>query len=876
MSEPPNSERPESGQGAGETDRLLRRLRGRREAARIALLFERIWPALWPPLGVAGLFVCLALLGVPRLLPPWAHTLLLAVTAVAVVILLLRGLRGLATPDDAAADRRLEIASGLRHRPLSVLADRPSSSNPAADALWTAHVARAVRQVRRLRVGVPRPGLARRDRRALRGGLVVALVAALVIAGSDGPARLADAMTPNLPIAPAPQAAQLQVWVTPPSYTGLAPLFLKQEGGPVSVPSGSHLTASLTGGEGAPPSLALNGRAEPFRALDAASFQGDLDLTGGGRLTVRRGGRELAGWDLSVLANRSPAIAWSEPPGPAPRGLQTRLPWQVSDDYGVVQLRAELRLRERPDAPPIELSIPIPSGSAKSAKGVNLQDLTANPWAGLPVTARLVGHDAAGLTGSSPDAGFTLPERIFHHPVARALVAVRKQLSLDPDDRASAVAELDKLLLAPQALGNDTGAFLNLADIYYRLVRGRSPQSVEQAQQLMWELALHLEEGGAERSARALEAAREAVRQALDRATANPSEKNRAELDQKLKELENAIRQHLEALLEQAKREGADLSFDPDAQHLDSRDLQRMAEAAREAAKQGKMDEARNRMAELERMLDQLRNARPERGRANAKNAEKRQRGQQQMGALQDMIGRQGGLLDRAQERAGQPTDRRGEPREPRAGGRDAKPGGQSREENQGAAREADRRVQQALRRALGELMQQFGDLTGQVPRSLGEADQAMRDAGQALGQGRDDAAGQSEQQAIEALQKGGREMSQQMAKQFGPGQSGEGDDGGDPNGSTGMSLQDGRGDRNGTAEGALPGQHGRGEKRDPLGRQLGQGTAGSDESDAVRVPEEMERQRTRAIQDELRRRGADRARPQPELDYIDRLLKQF
>ncbi len=118
--------------------------------------------------------------------------------------------------------------------------------------------------------------------------------------------------------------------------------------------------------------------------------------------------------------------------------------------------------------------------------------------------------------------------------------------------------------------------------------------------------------------------------------------------------------------------------------------------------------------------------------------------------------------------------------------------------------------------------------------------------------------------------------MGQQMAKQFGPGQSGEGDEGGDPNSTTGMSLQDGRGDRNGATEGPLPGQHGRGDKRDPLGRQLGQGTAGSDESDAVRVPEEMERQRTRAIQDELRRRGAERARPQPELDYIDRLLKQF
>ena len=41
-------------------------------------------------------------------------------------------------------------------------------------------------------------------------------------------------------------------------------------------------------------------------------------------------------------------------------------------------------------------------------------------------------------------------------------------------------------------------------------------------------------------------------------------------------------------------------------------------------------------------------------------------------------------------------------------------------------------------------------------------------------------------------------------------------------------------------------------------------------------VPEERERQRTQAIQEELRRRGGERMRPQQELDYIDRLLKQF
>src|ERR1700761_6321462 len=97
----------------GEIERLLRRLAGHRALARVAILFERIWPALWPPLGILGLFVCAALLDLPRLLSPRWHIALLVATALLVVGLLYRGLRGVAAPDDIAADRRLELASGL-------------------------------------------------------------------------------------------------------------------------------------------------------------------------------------------------------------------------------------------------------------------------------------------------------------------------------------------------------------------------------------------------------------------------------------------------------------------------------------------------------------------------------------------------------------------------------------------------------------------------------------------------------------------------------------------------------------------------------------------------------------------------------------------
>ena len=189
------------------------------------------------------------------------------------------------------------------------------------------------------------------------------------------------------------------------------------------------------------------------------------------------------------------------------------------------------------------------------------------------------------------------------------------------------------------------------------------------------------------------------------------------------------------------------------------------------------------------------------------------------------------------------------------------------------AARQSDAATEQALRRVLGVLMAQYGELTGKVPESLNDADIAMRAAVQALDAGDDAAAAAATEKAIAALQKGGRSMSQQLSQQFGnqPGQGdeAEGEMGEDDNGA--MS-----GDRDGPGAGSPDGRRSLG-RRDPLGRPLADdGTGQSPDENGVHVPERMEQARARAIQEELRRREAEKTRPQPELDYLDRLLKQF
>jgi hypothetical protein len=66
------------------------------------------------------------------------------------------------------------------------------------------------------------------------------------------------------------------------------------------------------------------------------------------------------------------------------------------------------------------------------------------------------------------------------------------------------------------------------------------------------------------------------------------------------------------------------------------------------------------------------------------------------------------------------------------------------------------------------------------------------------------------------------------------------------------------------------------GSDTDPLGRDLNSRNRGFTDDMTVRVPGEIDVQRARRILDELRRRFSDPARPQLELDYIERLLKDF
>ncbi|CAH0149703.1 DUF4175 domain-containing protein [Roseomonas sp. CECT 9278] len=857
-------------------DRLAARVARRTWLARLALWWEAAWPALWPPLGVVGLFVVVALSGLPLALPALLHLALLAGFAAALAWTARGAARQLALPGAAAGQRRIERDSGLAHRPIATLGDRPTGNDPVALALWQAHRRRATERLAALRVAAPKPGLAAIDRRALRGGLAVALVAALVVAGTEAPERLRRALLPAfagtaLPTTP---GVRLEAWVTPPAYTGAAPIFLDPAGGSAAVPAGSRLQVAVSGGAGGVPDLMLDAAATPFRTLDRGSFAAEATIESGGRLAVRRDGSDLAQWSLSVRADAPPSVAWDQPPARAQRGLAIRLPWRAEDDWGLATLRVELRLKLRPEAEPVTLDLPLPGGSPRSARGASQPDLSAHPWAGLEVEARLVATDHAGQDGRSEGAFLELPERSFTHPVSQQLIALRKALSVDPTGREPARRELDRIAAAPEAFEHDTGTFMALRSARHRLLRDRRPTAVTEAQEILWDVAVALEEGRTDRTARALAEARQALREALEEQRRTPNDQRtdeqRTEMDRRIQELREAIRRHLEALAERLQRENAEaLPYDPQQRLMDQRELNRRTQRMQDAARQDRTEDAQRELAELEEMLRALEEGRNMRA-EDRQRQQQRQRGNQQMGAVQDMVQRQTQMLDRSHQRAEQTDRERTEQRRRPPGSfpqQQQQPPQQAQPnpERQAQAQQ-DGRVQRALRRALGELMQQFGDLTGDVPQQLGEADRAMRDADENLRAGGDPR--DAQQRAIRALTEGGRQMAQQMQRQFGQGQPGEGEEDGEGEGEGMASGQQG-------GEGQDQAQE-QGQGRDPLGRRNREATGGQDNASDTRVPDEAELLKTRRIQEELRRRGAERERAPAELDYIDRLLRRF
>ncbi len=820
---------------------------------RWTILWERLWPALASLATAIGLFLAVSWLGVWLWLPPTGRAiglLILAVVTAAASVPLLR----LRIPGVKEGLRRIDRVSGLPHRPATTVSDEMATAadDSFAVTLWRAHVERAFERTRNLKAGIPLPRLAPRDPYALRALILVLVVATFFAAGGERQRRIAAAFDWHGVVMPA--NFRIDAWVTPPLYTGKSPILLPglRAGEPAqttasfSVPVGSILVIRATGKSGI--DITTTGGLADTPAGSRAPAGTDerrFSIGGGGAATVLGIGSDDLVWTFNAIPDRPPTIALTKDPETQPHGA-LQLAYKVEDDYGVVDAQATFTRKEvasgqdhveRPLYGPPGFPLVLPQARTRNGAGQTVKDLTEHPLAGVDLVMTLVARDQAGNEGRSTPFELKLPERPFFKPLARALIEQRRMLALDAEVRPRILTALDALTLAPERFTPEANVYLGLRSLYWNLTNAKTDDDLRDVVTRMWSMAVTIEDGNIGDAAAALRAAEEALRQALER---NASDE---EIKRLTDQLRQAMNNFLQALAQEMRKNPQQLArpLDRNSRVIRSQDLKNMLDRLESLARSGNKEAARQLLQELQAMMENLQMARPGDGQDGD------DPDMQALDELADMVHRQQQLRDRTFQ---QGQDMR---RDRQRGQR-----GQQGEQNQMGEL---RQNQQALRDQLNKLLEQlrqrgFGQNPGQDQQGqqgqgqgqldqLGRAGEAMGEAEGSLGQGNADSAVDAQGRALDAMRKGAQSLAQAMQQQRGPGQG---------RGRLGQARPD--------------------DGVDPLGRPM-RGREYSDDT-TVKVPGEIDVQRARRILEELRKRFGESERPQLELDYIERLLKDF
>jgi uncharacterized protein (TIGR02302 family) len=649
-----------------------------------------------------------------------------------------------------------------------------------------------------------------------------------------------------------PANFRVDAWVTPPLYTGKSPLLLPglRPGEPVqtvssyAVPIGSILVirASGTSGFNIVARGDLNEAPEGSRPPPAGTEERRFTIDGGGTATIRGVGDDVT-WTFSAIPDRAPTIALAKDPEAQPRGALV-LGYKVDDDYGVADARATFARKEAAPAQeqttrqlygPPEFPLVLPQARTRNAAGHTIKDLTEHPFAGADVAMTLVARDQAGNEGRSQPFEMKLPERPFFNLLAKSIIELRRMLALDTETRPRVLVALDALTIAPERFMPESGVYLGLRSLYWNLTNAKSDDDMREVVSRMWAMAVLIEDGTLGDASAALRAAEEALRQALERDASDE------EIKRLTDQLRAAINNYLQALAQEMRRNPEQLArpLSPNSRVMRSQDLENLLKQLENLARSGNKEAARRLLQELHAMLDNLQMARP--GGSGDEDM-------QALNELAEMIQRQRQLRDQTfqqgqEMRRNRQRGQRGDPNQM----------GELREGQQSLRDQLSKLLEQLQQRGYGQ--NPGPDQQGQEGQQgqgnmddLSRAGEAMGDAEGSLGQGNADSAVDSQGRALEAMRKGAQDLAQSMQQRRGMGQ--------------------------GPGRPGRLGQARANDETDPLGRPLRGREFGDDTT--VKVPGEIDVQRARRILEELRRRFGEMDRPQLELEYIERLLKDF
>lgn len=214
--------------------------------ARLWMIWERYAPVLALAVLAITLFFSGAYVGLwQRIGDPWR--LIALIFTLYFLIKAAISARSENIPSYNEAARRVESDSGVSHRPLDTLRDRPV----LGDALWEEHQAKARIAAEKLNPATPIRVIGPRDTYFMRFIAPIVLVLAVIVGVGDNGERLRRALSPSWQSPMDPAKVTFDAWVDPPDYTGRPPVYFKGQQ-TVDIPAGSELVARIQGLKDAP------------------------------------------------------------------------------------------------------------------------------------------------------------------------------------------------------------------------------------------------------------------------------------------------------------------------------------------------------------------------------------------------------------------------------------------------------------------------------------------------------------------------------------------------------------------------------------------------------------------------------------------------
>lgn len=869
--------------------------------AGIYLHWEQYSPVFARAALLLGLFMVGSFAGLWQWIgDPWRLILLIA--ALVYLAIAFNKARKLKRPNRSAAMRRVEEDSEVSHRPLDTLFDKPAISENG----WAEHYLKAENKIEQLEHARLRPALAKVDKYYLRFIVPSLIVLSLMVGTSDNFERLRHSLTPGWISGAMGDVITFEAWIDPPEYTGRPPVYFKNIER-LEVPEGSELVARIIGTK-SPPRLKLASRKGSrhlaLTRIGPESFEVRTIVKDSSQASWRIG-QTRKNWEIITQPDRIPEIKFVREPD-ADKRDRLIFAYSVDDDFGIDDLTLRLTLlQDDPSAPELtrNVNVPISGTVRKTDEKAAALDLTKHEWAGKKVSAVLIGTDGLGQAGVSDIAYFTVPDKIFIEPLAKAIIEHRSlvlqgkadyeaeprltskawrnrpwfdtwepefRLERAPESIQTAVVLIDAVTDVPEKMFQDPVVYMGLRNVASRLRYAETQAELAGLPETLWEIAQRAEFGVLGTALQEMREAEAALRDGIARRAPQ------REIDTLFDRYNEAVDRYREELLREAIEAGRvadEQGGGGGGPNVNLDEIQALLDAIEEANRQGDSEGARRALAQLAELLENMQIQLSQGGGGGEgppMDGDMSEEMKEALEDLADLLGDQRELRDQTREaeetqgREGEDGEQSGQQQgQQQAGNQSGRQQGQADDENgeqQGSAQGPMSGEELAeLQGQLSELLEnserflpengtgagnEDGDEDGvgiDPEAALDDARRAMELAEEALERGDFGEAEFEQGEAIQALRELGRSLADQARRE---GRQGEG-------------------------------QEVNNDNSDPLGRAQ-DGEGGNLDDNNADLDGKDPAARTRELQDEIRRRASEQEREKEERDYLERLLKRF